>query len=253
VRTFVCASVFFLITLTSITVLAAGLPPIKSPQDAVLQLRLKGEAKQLLALKNLKTACSNRFRRSIKDAPGTVKGLQRLSRNGSLEVKKAVMDCFRCFSPRVFQKILAIQIIDGNAKVVSYAAEVSARVNDPAMLLPLMAEWEKKSSICLSAGLKKVDVERCVWLSYAPGASAAKASAETKEKLAKLAIKQFDSPYPKVREVAVETLLATGRAIDAAALKVLIQREKKAEFERNNDASLIGRFQKRLTTLQRKK
>jgi len=52
VRTFVCASVFFLITLTSITVLAAGLPPIKSPQDAVLQLRLKGEAKQLLALKN---------------------------------------------------------------------------------------------------------------------------------------------------------------------------------------------------------
>jgi len=232
---------------------AQKLPPIKSPQDAAIQLRFKGEAKQLKVLANLKKACSGRFRRALKDAPMVLKSLSKISRTGTPAVKKATMDCFRCFSPSAFSKLLAIQIVDSNAKVVSYAAEVSARVTDAAMLSPLIAEWEKRARSCLAKGLKAAEVERCVWLSYAPGASAKNASAEIKEKLSELAVAQFESPYPKVREVAVETLAASGSAKHAPSLKALILKEKKGQFERNNDAALLQRFEKRLKKLKSSK
>jgi len=126
-------------------------------------------------------------------------------------------------------------------------------VSDAAMLSVLMEELKKKQSQCLKPGLDEAQTERCVWLTYAPGASAAGASQEAKEALAKLTVAQFEAPYPKVREVAVETLTATNLASYAPALKKLIQKEKNGGFSVSNGKALIGRFQTRLKTLKRAK
>ena len=219
----------------------------------MMQLRLKGEKNQLAALKNLKDACSGRYRRALKDAPAIIGPLSSFSKAGTFDVKKAAMDAYRCFSPRVFAKFLKIQIVDQNPKVVSYAAEVSARVSDPAMLPALIEELQAKQGDCLKPGLDPAEIERCVWLTYAPGASAADAPKETKASLAKLAVSQFDAPYPKVREVAVETLSATKLSKYAPALKALIDKEKSGSFAVANDKAMLGRFKARLKTLKRAK
>ena len=229
------------------------LPPIKSPQDAMMQLNLKGESRQLAALDNLKKACSGRYRRALKDAPAIIGPLTKFSKAATIEVKKATMDAFRCFSPDKFARLLQIQIKDADPAVVSYAAEVSARVSDAAVLPALIGEWKRKADQCLKPGLDENETKRCVWLTYAPGASAANSDQGTKETLAKLAVKQFASPYAKVREVAVETLSATKLAAHAASLKKLIEQEKSGHFKQGNDSALLGRFEKRYKTLKRSK
>ncbi len=230
---------------------AKKLPPIQSAQDAMMQLRLKGEQNQLAALKNLKSACSGRYRRAIKDAPSLTRPLASFSKSGTDAVKKATMDAYRCFSPTVFAELIKIQIVDPDPSIVSYAAEVSARVSDPAMLPALIQELEKQQASCMKPGLTKAETNRCVWLTYAPGACAKNAAKEMKTKLAQLAIFHFDSPYPKVREVAVETLSATKVAAQAPALRLLIKKEKKGHFSTANDKALITRFEKRLKALKR--
>ena len=214
-----------------------------------MQLAFKDEARQLAALANLKAACSGRARRALRDQPAVVSRLVALSSSPSVKVKAAVMDAFRCTSPKMFVKPLEVQLADKDPKVVSYASEVAARVADPAVGPALLLQLEARD--CMQAKLPKDEIEACVWLTYAPGAVIESADAALREKAAALAVKHFESPHAKVREVAVETVASSRVKAHAPALKALIAAEQTKKFEQPNDAALLGRFNKRLSALRR--
>ena len=231
---------------------AGSLPPIRSPGDAMAQLSLKAAGQQVAALGNLASACRGRMRHALRDHPAVLRRLSSLARSPSTKVKRAVMDCARCFTPAKFVTLLSVELADSDPAVVSYVAEVVARVADPAVVPPLLAELEKHGEACRKPGLAAERVEVCVWLTYAPGAALQGAAAELRGEAATLASAQLASPYPKVREVAVETVAASRLARFAPAVAELIAREtKKGGFDAPNDPALIGRFKKRLRALKK--
>lgn len=224
----------------------AKLPPIRSANDAALQLRTS----KVEALENLARACRGRLRHELKDHPVVIRELTRLSAAKAENVRRAALDAHRCLSPSKLVPILEARLA-GDPAGATYAAEVSARVADPAMVPPLLEALEKKRSACLGADLPKAEIELCVWLTYAPGASLARADRALRTKAAKAAERMFESPHPKVREVAVETVAASRLKAYAPSVARLIAREKKGEFERGNDRALLRRFQKRRRALSK--
>ena len=249
----VFTAVFSTAVLTSTGAFSKSLPEITSVQGAVMQLKIKNETTKLLAFKNLQKACTGRYRRALKDSPIILKLLQADSKAKSSAVKKAVIESYRCFSPSKFQRLLEIQLADGDSAVANFAAEISARVSDPAMIEPLLNAWLKLEKSCLQDGLSKAKIDTCVWLTYAPGASVENASPSLKGRIASLAAFHLESPYPKVREVAVETLVAAGKAEHAKLVSALIKKERAGHFGKSNDSSLLTRFKKRVKTLKAKK
>ena len=229
--------------------LLAALPPIKTVQDAQAQLALKAETQQVEALKNLETACRSSVRLALRDQPPLVARARQLSTEGSPAVKRGVMDAGRCFSPKVFSELLTIQLADEDPAVVSYAAEGAARIADPVLAPPLLDAFDQRKLACKAKGLPQPEIERCTWLTYAPGAVLAGADRALRERAAKAAVQMLDAPYPKVREVAVETLAAAKLKAHAPALKAMIDRENKLEAP--NAPALIVRFRQRLKELKK--
>ena len=218
-----------------------------------MQLRMKNEETKLLAIKNLQKACTGRYRRTVKDSQPILKLLSADSRSGSDKVKKAIIESYRCFSPQKFQALLTIQLADKQPEIANFAAEISARVSDPAMVKPLLHSWKKLGKLCLQKGLSKAQIDSCVWLTYAPGASVERASADLKEETLTLAAMHIESPYAKVREVAVETITAAGSAEHAKLVSQLIEKERAGHFADSNDKALLTRFKKRVKTLKARK
>jgi hypothetical protein len=223
--------------------LIAKLPPINSANDAVLQLRTGS----VEAIANVDAACRGKLRHALKDDARLVQELTRLSR-GSIEVKKAVLDAHRCLSPAKWVAIMTPLLSD---PVAAYAAEVSARVGDPIVVPPLLDRLAARKTDCMKAELAAEEIETCVWLTYAPGASLSGADATLKARAAKAGVEMLGSPHAKVREVAVETIAAAGIADYAKAIADLIAKEKAGAFAHKNDAALIGRFEQRRKTLAR--
>jgi hypothetical protein len=222
--------------------LLAALPPINSANDAVLQLRTG----KVEAIANVEAACKGKLRHALKDEPRVVAELMRLSANA--EVKKAVLDAYRCLSPAKFAELMSIRLNDPDPAIVAYAAEVSARVADPIVVPPLLDRAEEKRTACLGE-LPAAEIDRCVWLTYAPGASLAGADRALRERAAKFAAEMLASLHPKVREVAVETLASAKLKAYAAAVAELIAKEKSGAFAKKNDAALLTRFEERKRAL----
>jgi hypothetical protein len=229
----------------------AGLPPIRTANDAALQLSMKSPDKQKAALSNLQSACRGRLRLALRDNARVLGRLKALSKSGSDAVKKAVMDSARCATPARFAPIIEIQLEGSSAAVVAYAAEAAARLEDPVVVPMLLDAFDRAIKNCMKVGIAASELDVCVWLTYAPGAALAGADEVLRQRAAKAALTAFDAPHPKMREVAVETLTATELKSHAPRLKALIAREnKKGGFDKPNDAALIGRFKKRLKTLR---
>ncbi len=216
-----------------------------------MQLSLKGEKRQIAALKNLKSACRGRARLALRDDPRVLGKLKAFVSTGSADVKKAALDCARCATPAKLLPIVTAALADKNPQIVAYAAEISGRQESPELVGAILDAGDARSAACADAAVSGDELEACVWLVYAPGTGLAGAPEALRQRAAKMAVAAFDSPHPKVREVAVETLTASKLAAHAADLKRLITREKKGEFAKRNDAALIGRFEKRLKTLTR--
>lgn len=239
------------ISLLAATPAFAGLPPIRTANDAALQLSMKAPAKQEAALSNLQAACRGRLRLALRDNARVLARLKAMSKSGSDAVKKAVMDSARCATPARFAPIIGVQLGDTSPAVVAYAAEAAARLEDPVVVPMLLDTFDGKIERCMKPDLGAADLDVCVWLTYAPGAALAGADEALRRRAAAAALRAFDAPHPKMREVAVETLTATRLKEHAPRLAALIAREKKkGGFDKPNDAALIGRFKKRLKTLR---
>jgi hypothetical protein len=222
--------------------LRAALPPINSANDAVLQLRTgKPEA-----IAHVDAACRGKLRHALKDEPRLVQELLRAS--ASAEAKRAALDAHRCLSPAKFVELLKLRLAEADPTIAAYAAEVSARVADPVVVAPLLDRLEERKTACMGE-LEAAEVERCVWLTYAPGASLSGADRPLRERAARLAAEMLSSPHPKVREVAVETLASARLKAHAADVAALIAKEKKGAFAKKNDAALLGRFEERRRAL----
>lgn len=231
--------------------LLAALPPIKTVQDAQAQLALKSATQQVEALENLETACRSSVRLALRDQPPLVARARQLAKEGTAEVKRGVIDAGRCFSPKVFSELLVIQLADQDPAVVSYAAEGAARIADPVLAPPLLDAFDQRKLACKTKGLAPAEVERCTWLTYAPGAVLAGADRPLRERAAKAAVEMLEAPYAKVREVAVETLAAAKLKAHAPALGEMIDREQKQQLEAPNAPALIVRFRQRLAELKK--
>jgi hypothetical protein len=223
--------------------LAAKLPPIHSANDAVLQLKTGSAA----AVANVGAACRGKLRHALKDDPRVTAELSRLAASGSPEVKKAVLDAHRCLSPAKWVAIMTPRLLE--PEVAAYAAEVSARVGDPVVVGPLLDRLDERKAACMTADLAAEEVELCVWLTYAPGASLGGADDVLRARAARAAAAMLDSPHAKVREVAVETIASSGIAAHAEDIAGLVAKEKRGAFEEKNDAALIARFEARRRAL----
>lgn len=187
--------------------LLAALPPVKSVQDAQSQLALPSEAQQVEAWKNLAAACRSTLRLSLRDQPGIVAKARTTATSGSAPLQRAMMDAGRCFSPGVFTELLKAVIARG--EIVAYAAEAATRIADPLVAPPLLDAFDKRKATCKTKDLAATEVEICVWLIYAPGAVLSGADRALKQRAADAASSVIDAPYPKLREVAAETLSAS--------------------------------------------
>lgn len=228
---------------------ALAVPPIRSPLEAVARLRRGPDVGR--AVRAVDEACRGRYRRSLQDAPSLVKEAERLLRRKAVEAKKGALDLHRCFSTEVFvRKLLEPALRLAHPSIVAYAAEVAARREDPAVAAPLLDRLQGAHEGCLRKGQSAAEVEVCVWLTYAPGTglSAADTSVRTRagELVGKLAL---HAPYPKVREVAVETLTQTRLKDHAETIRALIRKERSGQFSKSNDKSLLRRFEKRARAL----
>lgn len=232
----------------------AELPPITSAAQAVGQLSSAAESDQRAALANLQAACRGKYRRELRDHPEVKRRLEALFAAAAPAVKRAVLDASRCYSSAAFLPLVVQALHDPDPGIIAYGAEVGARLEDPAVIAPLLEALSARAGACAQPGLSPAEVEVCVWLTYAPGAPLPAASAELKQQAAKAAVAMTESPYKKVREVAVETIAASGLAEHAPALRALIAREeRKGGFSEPNDAALLARFKERLRALAKPK
>ena len=228
---------------------AFGDPPLTRPIQAIALLKKTPAAKLEGAVERLNTACRGRLRRTFRDHPGLLGEVRRKSQSGPIEARKAVLNSYRCFSPARFRPVIVPLLSDPTPAIVAYAAEIAARTEDPELVKPLVAALERRKSACLETGLSSADVDVCVWLTYAPGACLRAAPEPDRMAAAAAAVSMFDSPYPKVREVAVETVAAARLKRHARAVGELVKREKSGGFAKTNTPALIGRFQQRRRAL----
>lgn len=237
---------------------AQPLPPIRGPEDAVAQLGLPDVKRQREALAHLADACRGSFRHALRDQPAVLARVSALGEAGDTAMKRAALDTARCFSPEAFLKVLVPRLSDADPEVVSYTAEVAARVGTPAVVGPLLDALEKQGKRCLDPALPPAEVEVCVWLAYAPGSALPTADGAERPLRARagdLVVPLLGSPHPKVREVSVETIAATRLRTHAAALQALLERERKKPgkdpeaFAKPSPPDLLPRFKARLATL----
>lgn len=235
----------FLLALTPTLALAA--PPIRTPIQAVARLRKPDLAD---AVKAVDAACRGRDRRVLVDSAPLVAEIQRLAGHADSARQRAGLDLHRCLSDRAFvKKLLEPAMASDDPARVAYAAEVSARVGNSASVPVLLAALEARAAACAKPGLAEPEVERCVWLVYAPGPSLEGADAQTRTRAGEAVAKATTWPYPKMREVAVESLAATEQKKFAAPIRTLIEAEKAGRFEPANEAALLRRFAQRAAAL----
>lgn len=228
------------------------LSPPKTVQEALLQLGAATDPGLVSALKNLTTACRGALRLSARDDPALGARLGELAKRGSVEVRKGVMDAGRCVRPAAFVGLLEVELAAPEAAVRAYAAEGAARVDDPAVIPPLLAAFEKCKATCKTDELGAEEVDVCVWLTYAPGAVLGRADRAARERVAAAAAEMLDAPHPKLREVAVETLASARLKVYSTPLAALIQRETKpGGFKKANDRALISRFEAHLAAIKK--
>ncbi|MFO0728371.1 MAG: hypothetical protein U1E65_31640 [Myxococcota bacterium] len=231
---------------------AAEAPVPKTVQEANAALAATSEAQQAAALKALTTACRGALRLTARDDPTLVKRLAELAKSGGAQAKKGVMDAGRCVRPADLVPMLEAELSAPDPEVVAYAAEAAARVDDPALVAPLLAAFEKRKTACKADGLEGPEAEVCIWLTYAPGALLGKADEPTRTAVAKAAAEMFEAPHPKIREVAVESVASARLKVYAEALAGLIQRETKpGGFQKPNERALVDRFRSRLAALKK--
>jgi hypothetical protein len=190
--------------LTLILSLTAALPPITTTTEALAVLK---SANKVEALNALKDACRGKFRRELRDKPQLQAQLASLFSAGPAEVKKAVLDTSPCFSS--FTALIESALKDPDDAVVAYGAEVSARLEDPALVALLHRTMEPRKTACLGADLSNSAADVCIWLTYAPGACLGNADEATRTAAGEQATEMLKAHHPKIREVATETLAAT--------------------------------------------
>lgn len=224
--------------------------PISSPPQAVARLRAaKGEAAMVAAVKDVTAACRGKLRHSLRDHPSLHATAKSIATTRSVGERKAALDLFRCFTPAKMLALLEPNLRGDDDAMIAYAAEVSARLEAPATVPVLLDVLAARRDACLAEGLSASEVEVCVWLTYAPGPGLGSADAALRTRTGDAAAAMLASPYPKVREVAVETLAATKQKKFAPAVKALVAKEKKGGFAKKNDAALLGRFADRARAL----
>ena len=221
------------------------------PRQVVLRLKVAKPDDVAAAVKEVNQACRGRLRRALRDHPMLLTEVRRRSQRGPVAARKAVLDTYRCFSPAKFRTVVGPLLTDNDPQVVAYAAEVAARTEDPGLVASLLSALKVRRSACMKPGLAAADVEVCVWLTYAPGACLSRATLESRHSAGRLAAGMFASPYPKVREVAVETVAATRLKVHANDVADLIRREKSQNFETSNTPGLLKRFEQRRRALLR--
>ena len=233
---------------STVSASARAEPPLTSPIQVVALLK-RAPNGVAAAVKRVQAACRGRLRRPLRDHPALLGEVTRRARSGPLADRKAVLDTFRCFSEARFARVLKPLFSDAEPEMVAYAAEVAARTESADLVAPMLAALKTRKPTCLKAGLAATMVDACVWLTYAPGACLGSASKGQREAAGLAASEMAAAPYPKVREVAVETLAATGLATHAKDVAELIAREKGGAFEPPNDAALLKRFEARRRAL----
>lgn len=226
-------------------------PPLTSPLQVVALLRGAKPSDLPGVVKRVSEACRGPHRRALRDHPALVAEVRRRTRTGPVAARRAVLDTYRCFSPAPLRAVLAPLFTDASPELVAYAAEVAARTEDPKLVPALLAAVAERREACLGGGLDAAQVDVCVWLTYAPGACLGRASVDARRTAGQAAVAMLSSPYPKVREVAVETVAATRLKAHAADIDRLIEQEKRKRFAEPNDSSLLGRFAQRSRALAR--
>jgi hypothetical protein len=189
---------------------ADALPPITTVAGALAQLRIQEEPRRLDALENLAVACKGKYRRDLRDRPELEKELTALFAQASDTVKTRVLDAYVCFSAARFSA-LVIHALDASDPVVAHAAEIAARLEDPALVAPLLDRLDRRATQCLEPALAQPAVDACVWLTYASGSLLTNADAALKKRAGDAARPLLKAPHAKLREVAAETVSASGR------------------------------------------
>lgn len=232
---------------------AQAAPVYRTPAEALAASRRAGSIKE--GVKVLDRACRGSGGRALRGHPILAKEADRLIAQAEPETRKRALDLHRCFDDAGFlDKYVLPRLYDPDTGVQAYAAEVSARLGLPAAVAPLLSRLKAKKAHCLDAEASADDVELCVWLTYAPGASLEGADRTTRGLAASAAAEMaLESPHPKVREVAVETLYAAKLRAHASTIKKLVKMEKKGAFAQPNSKALLKRFSKRAKKLKRAK
>lgn len=225
--------------------------PIRSPIEAVAALRGTDRA---AAVKSVDAACRGRTGRQLRDHKSVLAEALRWAKAKDVEKRKASLDLHRCFSETVFvEKLLVPRLDDVSPEVVAYAAEIGGRLESPVVVPLLLDRLDARAEACRTPGLDAAALDVCVWLTYAPGTGLARADAALRARAAAAAAAMaHGAPYPKIREVAVETLAAAGLEVHAKTIEQLIAKERKGAFEPANDGALLRRFAKRAKTLKTK-
>lgn len=229
---------------------ALAAPPIQTPMMANARLRAAKTGPQAkAAVAAVSAACRGKFRRAFRDNAGLLSTAKKMSGSKDPAVRRAALDLDACFSARRFVAVVGPRVSDEAPEVLTYAAEVAARMADPVVVAPLLAALDARAGRCLAPGLAAPEIEVCVWLTYAPGAALEAADTKTREAAASRAVKMFAAPYAKVREVAVETVASARLKAHAKAVGALIADEKAGKFADKNDPALLKRFDKRRRAL----
>jgi hypothetical protein len=235
----------------SLTLLAlSAVPPITSLPQAVSALRRPSKLDGLAALKE---ACRGKYRRELRDRPELKTELENILAAGSLNEKKAALDASPCFSAATFAPVIEVALKDKEDAVIAYAAEVSARLEEPSLVAPLHRILEPRKSACLGPDLSNSAAEVCVWLTYAPGALLTNADEATRKIAGEVAAEMITAEYPKIREVAVETLAATKMRAFAPRIAELLAKETKNVYSKPSPKELLERYREREKTLKRGK
>lgn len=183
--------------------LLAALPPINSLPEALAQL---GSPEKVEALANVDKACKGKLRHELRDNAALKGALEKTFAEGDAAVKNAVLDTGKCFTPAKFVPFVETGLRDADPAVIAHAAEAAARLEDASAAAPLLAALEPRKAACAGEGLEVKQVDVCVWLTYALGPSVRRADAATKARVKELVTPFAKAPYPKLKEVAAETL-----------------------------------------------
>jgi hypothetical protein len=232
---------------------ALALPPPASVAQAAHQLRLPGVTRQRAALANLKKVCRGPQRHGFRDQKLIEAALLRMGKKASPALWRPLLDSFSCFTATAFLPVLTRGLNHADPSVGAYAAEIAGRLNQPAVIPALLTVLKAQAKLCSSGDPAGAWADRCVWLTYAPGAALYNARPDdpVRDRVVEAVSEMTRSTHPKVREVAVETLHTAGRPAAIEPLRRMIALErKKGGFARPNRAAMVARFDKRLRALE---